>query len=172
MWGSCSLLLGIWFLPSDMASSIGVGEVTGSSSTTSNMEASNRSSLSIRGSRHLQRSQTALLSIPGGALNSLVHCWRAQASATILSCLTTQMSLGSWSVEGEGDRKYWHPKLTRLGGAFHQLDFSHWAVGSLKAAACFWASSWTWPSLSGPSPLWQRDQNSGHQVGSSFLSVQ
>ena len=51
--------------PSTMAPSIRVGKATGSSSTTSSMDASNRSSLSVKGMRHLWRSLTALQSMPG-----------------------------------------------------------------------------------------------------------
>ena len=48
----------------------------------------NRTSLSIRGIRHLQRSWTALQSIPRGAPNSRVHGCRVQVSATVWSFLT------------------------------------------------------------------------------------
>ena len=122
MQSSCPLLLGLWFPPSNTASSVGIGEATNSSSTTSGMEASTRSSLSISGSRHLQRSWMVPQSMPGGAPNSSAHHWMAGPVQPSGLSFTTWMSLGSWGLGGEG-RKSWHPKPTRLGRAFHQLDF-------------------------------------------------
>ena len=120
------------------------------------MEALNRSSLSMRGTSDLHKWQVSwmvLQGIPGGAPDSTVHCWRTQASATVSSHLTTWMSLGPWILVGNGGRKSPCLKPTRLGGALHQTLFSSWAVGSLKATACFLASHCTWQSLRGPVPF-------------------
>ena len=116
--------------PGFPASCAGFEEVTGSSSITSNMEASVRSSFSMRGMRHLQRSWTVLQSIPGGTPDCMVHHWRAQASATVLSLHTMQMSLGPCILGDDEGRKSGHPKPARLRGAVHQASFSSWAVGS------------------------------------------
>ena len=80
-WGSGSY-------SSNTASSVGVGGATGFSLKTSNMEASNRSSLLIRGLRHLHRSQTALQAMPGTAPDHLKHHNRALASPIVWSHLT------------------------------------------------------------------------------------
>ena len=135
------------------------------------MEASNRSSLSTRGTRHLQRSQTALQSMPGGAPDILAHQWRDKTSATIWSLLTTQMSLRPWILVGNEGRKSSHLKLIRLGGVLHQAAFSFRATGSLKPTACFLPNSCTWALLRCLVPLRWRDWNSSHQLGSSSLSA-
>ena len=56
------------------------------------------------------------------------------------------MSLIPWkSLCG---RKYLWQKLQMLNGASHQPDTSSWMAGSLKAVACFLASSHTWMLVS------------------------
>ena len=108
--------------PSNMASSAGFGEARGSSSTTSSMEASTRSSLLICGSRHLWRSWIMPQSMPGETLT----VWHTAGGPGPVPpsglSLPTGCSWGPgiWEVRG---RKSWHPKLIRLGGAFHQHDF-------------------------------------------------
>ena len=87
--------------PSSTASSIGVGEATGSSPTASSMEASNRLSLSIRGLTHLQRSWNALQSMPGGAPNHLAHHCRPLPVPPSGLILPLRCPRG---LEGEGGR--------------------------------------------------------------------
>ena len=89
MWGGCPVSWGSGSSPSDMASSIGVGEVTGSSSATSNMEASNRSSLSIRVLRHLWRSWTVSQSMLGEL--PIVQCTTGGPGPEPLSLLASPL---------------------------------------------------------------------------------
>ena len=50
-------------------------------------------------------------------------------------------------------RKSLHLKSARLGRVLHQLLFSFWAAGSLKATAWFLTSSWTWGVAEGSGTL-------------------
>ena len=135
--------------------------VTASSFVTANMEEFNRSLPFRRGTRHLKRSWTVPQSLPRGAPNHTVHHRRAQASPTVSSCLTTQMSQGPWILVGNSGRKSPWLKLARLGWVLHQLFFSFWAAGGLKAAACF---------LTSFGPLWWADLSSHHQLSCLSLS--
>ena len=159
-WGSSSS-------HSNMASSVGVGEATGSYSTTSSMEAPIRSSLSISGLRH---HQMALQSMQGGASNHSAHCWRAWASATIWSLLTNQMSLGPWGLGGK-EEEILASQANQARWGVPPAGFLLWAVGSLQVVACFWASSCSWASLGGLAFWLCRDWRCGHQVGSLSLSA-
>ena len=76
----------------DPISSAWLGEVMVSSYMTSNTDTPNRSSPSMRGTTHLCRSWMVWQSTPGGATDHMAHCWRAQASPTVSSCLSTWMS--------------------------------------------------------------------------------
>ena len=89
----------------DLVSSAGLGEVMVSSSVTSNMDTLKRSAFSMRGARDLCKSWTVPQGTFRGASNHTAQCWRAQASPTVLSHLTTWMSLEPWILVGESGRK-------------------------------------------------------------------
>ena len=100
--------------------STGFTKVTGFSSTTSNMETLSRASASVWYVRHLWRSWMALQSLPGGVPDCTVHLWRTQASATILSCLTTLMSQ---EPRNGGRKKSPHFNPARQGGSSTSCSF-------------------------------------------------
>ena len=158
--GSSSQLSG--FFSSDEALSVRTGGVKGSFSATFNMVISNRLPLLNRGTRHLWSPWTALQSITGGIPDCMAHCWRAWASTTISSHLTIWMSQGPWNSIG-GRRKSFHLNTPRQGGVLHQLLFSSWARGSLKATAYLLDKSWTWVLLRGSVPWQWIDWNFHHQ---------
>ena len=92
-WGSGSS-------PSSRASSAGVWEASGSSPIDSSKEASQMSSSSscMRGSRHLCRTWAVPHIILGEAPNCSAQCYRALASVTLCSFLTSHMSLVPWNL--------------------------------------------------------------------------
>ena len=150
------------FSSSDEALSVGMEGVMGYFSTTSNIEISSRLPFSSRGARHLWRSWTALLSVPGDVLDCMAHCWRAWASTPVSSHHFTQKFWQPWNGRG---RKSPCLSTSRQGGALHQPCFSTWAMGSMKAAACLLARDRTWMSLRGLASWWWMTQNSHHQSG-------
>ena len=137
MYSGQPLLTKFWFLTNDPASSAGFREFAGSSSSAASSMETLNSHPSQRKMWDTCRSPGWCGSIARGAIDSTGHNWRAWTSATILSYITTWMSLGPWSLVGDGGRKSPHLNLARLGEALHQPPFSFWAAGSLKAAACF-----------------------------------
>ena len=98
----------------------GLGRIVLSSSS-SNMDTLNRLSFSMRGTRYLPRSWMVPMSTPKEAPNHMAHCCRAQASLMILSCLTTQMSLGPYVLNSH-----------------HQLDSSSQSLTYAWTQALVW----------------------------------
>ena len=132
-WGSSSL-------SSDEGLSVGTGGVAGSFSATFNMVMLNRLPLLSRGARLLQSSWIALHSITGGIPHCMVYHWKAWVSATILSHHTIWTTRVPRNLV-DGGRKSFHLNTPRQSGVLHQLLFSSWARGILKAAACWLAIS-------------------------------
>ena len=61
------------------------------------------------------------------AWHSTAGPWLAPGSLPFLSPMPWKYPCG---------KKSWWPRLLRFGGGFHQPNFSSWAAGSLKLAAC------------------------------------